>query len=136
MGVNGSREITNLKQLGKEGYDLIIDGLIGYSLKGAPYGLTAELIDYANNSSAPVLSLDTPSGIDTTSGAIYQPAIKAEATLTLALPKQGLFADGVPQYTGELYLADISVSPGLYGSEVLSLHVGAIFSEGDVVRVV
>ncbi len=54
----------------------------------------------------------------------------------LALPKQGLFADGVPQYTSELYLADISVPSGLYGSEALSLQIGVIFSEGDVVRVV
>ena len=87
----------------------------------------------ANDYNAAVLSLDTPSGIDTTSGTIYKPAIKANATLTLALPKVGLFAQGVPEYTGELFLADISVPPELYSSPSLSLQVGAIFSESDIV---
>ncbi len=42
------------------------------------------------------------------------PAIMAEATLTLALPKQGLQHDAAKKQVGELYLADISIPPGLY----------------------
>ena len=51
--------------------DLIIDGVIGYSLKGAPRGNAATLILWANASPAQVLSLDAPSGVDTTTGTVF-----------------------------------------------------------------
>jgi NAD(P)H-hydrate epimerase len=88
--------------------DLIIDALIGYSLHGAPRGRTASLIGWGNAQEARVLSLDTPSGLDVTTGAAAAVCMQAHATLTLALPKTGLF--GSPQ-VGRLYLADISVPP-------------------------
>lgn len=94
--------------------DLVIDGLIGYSLRGAPHGTAAALIHWANKQNAPVLSLDVPSGVDSTSGAVFEPAIVAEATMTLALPKVGLCTPGVAVQIGELYLCDISVPPELY----------------------
>ena len=52
--------------------------------------------------------------------------------MTLALPKEGLRAPGVEERVGELYLADISVPPGLYKG--LELEVGPIFAGSDVVR--
>lgn len=115
--------------------DLIIDGVIGYSLKGNPRGTAAELIIWANKHSAPVLALDAPSGIDTTTGTVFDPAIQALATMTLALPKEGLRAAGVDEKVGELYLADISVPPSLYAEPALALNVGAVFAESDIVRV-
>lgn len=114
--------------------DLVVDGLIGYSLKGAPKGISAELIRWANASLAPILSLDAPSGLDTTTGTTFDPVIRATATMTLALPKQGLRASGVMKVVGELYLADISVPPGLYTRDPLNLEVGPIFAKSDVVR--
>jgi len=114
--------------------DLIIDGLIGYSLKGAPYGLTSELINWANANGADILALDTPSGICTTLGTVFDPAITATATMTLALPKRGFCTADVQAYLGELYLADISVPPSLYKDILPGVEVGSIFSAGDVVR--
>ncbi|MFW5942479.1 MAG: NAD(P)H-hydrate epimerase [Chloroflexota bacterium] len=114
--------------------DLIIDGLIGYSLRGAPRGVAANLIRWANNQEAPILALDTPSGLETTSGTVFEPAIQATATLTLALPKEGLRAPGAEVYVGELYLADISVPPALYARPPLNLTVGPIFANDDTVR--
>jgi NAD(P)H-hydrate epimerase len=113
---------------------VIVDGLIGYSLKGAPYGVTRDLIEWANSQDAPILALDTPSGIDTATGTVFDPAIQATATLTLALPKEGLRAPGAASLVGELYLADISVPPSLYAQPPLDLDVGPIFAAGDVVR--
>lgn len=114
--------------------DLIVDGIIGYSLKGAPYGEAGDLIRWANASPAPVLSLDAPSGIDTTSGTVFDPAIEATATMTLALPKEGLRTPGISRYVGELYLADISVPTELYAEPALGLRVPPIFAQGDIVR--
>ncbi len=136
MDVDGSRAPAVMSNVEGKTFDLILDGLIGYSLKGAPYGLIGDLILYANHSVAPVLSLDTPSGIDTTSGTVYDPAIKATATMTLAMPKEGLFSQGVPEHTGDLYLADISVPPKLYSSPALAMNIHPIFATGDIIKII
>src|SRR5262249_32449935 len=91
--------------------DLIIDALLGYSLPRDPAGAAAGLITWANDQAAPILALDAPSGLDLTTGAVGTPAVRAAATLTLALPKVGLLT--APN-AGELYLADISVPPLVY----------------------
>lgn len=113
------------------GADVIVDGLIGYSLSGSPWGTAAKLIQWANKQTAPILSLDTPSGLDTSTGEVFDPAIKAAATLTLALPKHGLRSQS--KQVGELYLADISVPPALY-EKAFELKVGPLFAESDVIR--
>jgi NAD(P)H-hydrate epimerase len=92
------------------------------------------MIIWANNQSTPTLSLDTPSGLDTATGTISNPTIKATATMTLALPKQGLRAPTAIPYVGELYLADIGVPPSLYAGAGLGLEVGNIFARGGVLR--
>jgi NAD(P)H-hydrate epimerase len=114
--------------------DLVIDGVIGYRLNGAPSGPAADLIRWANAQDAPILSLDVPSGVDTTTGTIYDPAICAMATMTLALPKKGFLAMGVDRRVGELYLADIGVPPVVFENLGLSVHVGNLFSESEVIR--
>jgi NAD(P)H-hydrate epimerase len=113
--------------------DVVLDGVIGYSLRGAPRGEAGVLIRWANEQAAPVLSLDAPSGVDTTTGTVYDPAIRATVTMTLALPKEGLRAPGVEDHVGELYLADISVPPALY-SRFLGIEVGPIFAQSEILR--
>lgn len=113
---------------------LIIDGLIGYRLQGNPRGSAADLIRWANAQPTPILALDLPSGVDATTGAIGNPAIKATATLTLALPKTGLCVSGSETQVGELYLADISVPPSLYAEPALALHVQPLFAQSEILR--
>lgn len=129
MGIRVSQDISEA-----DSADLIIDAVIGYSLKGAPRGSAKTFIEWANASNSDILALDTPSGIDTTSGTVYEPAIRATATMTLALPKAGLGAEAVAAHIGELYLADISVPPELYTGDKLKLEIGAIFAESDIIR--
>ena len=114
--------------------DLIVDALIGYSLRGDPVGDTAALIRAANLHRAPILALDVPSGLDSTTGVVREPAIHATATMTLALPKTGLCAKGARANTGEVYLADIGVPPELYAEPTLALSVSPIFAHDDVIR--
>ncbi|MEE8518448.1 MAG: NAD(P)H-hydrate epimerase [Dehalococcoidia bacterium] len=114
--------------------DLVVDALIGYSLSGAPRGTIASLIRAAQDLGSPVLSLDAPSGVDATTGQVFDPAIRADVTLTLALPKTGLVMESAEANVGELYLADIGVPPGLYARPTLELDVGPIFAESELVR--
>jgi NAD(P)H-hydrate epimerase len=112
---------------------LIIDGIIGYSLKGSPRGPSAEMINWANSQGRAVLSLDLPSGLDATSGEVYSPVIWADATMTLALPKAGLKSPGA-DVVGDLYLADIGVPPILYQQPTLALDIGPIFHHQQIIR--
>jgi NAD(P)H-hydrate epimerase len=114
-------------------FDLILDAIIGYSLSGSPRGAATDLIHWANAQSALILSLDTPSGLDVTSGTAHAPTIRAAATLTLALPKQGLLNPDARKFVGDLYLADIGVPPELY--EKMGIAVPPLFAESDIIRV-
>lgn len=94
---------------------LVVDALVGYSLRGAPRGRVAALIDLCNRHAVRVLALDLPSGLDATTGETPGAVVWPERTLTLALPKTGL--RGIP---GELHLADIGIPTGVYGALGLS----------------
>ena len=115
------------------GADLLVDALIGYSLRGAPTGRVAELIQAANASRRPLLALDLPSGLDGDSGEASDPTVRATQTLTLALPKRGLLAPGARPWVGQLHLADISVPEKVYRR--LGLKVGPIFAESDIIPI-
>jgi len=121
-------------------YDLIIDGVIGYSVKGDPYGTPMKMINWINSRAEKVLSLDTPSGLDLTSGTVHNPTVKADATkadatLTLAMPKQGLFAKEAKEIIGNLFLGDISVPQELYEEKTLNLQAINIFRHSDIVKI-
>ncbi len=113
---------------------LIIDGVIGYQLQGSPRNDAARLIHWMNEQPSPILSLDLPSGLDATTGAVGDPCARATATLTLALPKSGLRAAGAAEYIGELYLADISVPPELYTLLPDLEAIPAVFQHGEIVQ--
>lgn len=113
--------------------DLVIDAIVGYGLQGPPTGTTETLIQLANSSVAPILSLDAPSGLETTTGQLFTPHIRATATMTLALPKTGLLNAEAVTAVGELYVADISVPPQLYAH--LGLELDPIFAEDTVLPV-
>lgn len=94
--------------------DVIIDSLIGYNLKNEPTGPMAELILLANHSKKFVIAYDMPSGIDATTGEVYNPSIKANVSLTLALPKRLYSKNEALRKSGAVYLGDIGIPKVLY----------------------
>lgn len=134
LGLHGTSAAADPATLPPD-VSLVIDGLIGYTLLGAPRGNFARMIHWANSCSAPVLALDIPSGLDASSGQVMDPCVRAAATLTLALPKKGLFTEAARAHVGELYLADIGVPPQLYAEPTLGLSVASPFRRSDIVRV-
>lgn len=105
----GARE-AEAGDLGSARSTIILDAVIGYSLNGAPEGAARDLIRWANNASARIISLDIPSGIEAGSGRAPGEHITADATLTLAWPKSGL----PPEKTGRLWLGDIGIPASVY----------------------
>ena len=116
--------------LGQEagGFDLHLQHAVD---RIAPHGKVRELIHLANSSMAPIVSFDLPSGLDTTSGELYTPHIRAAATMALGLPKVGLPLAAKQGALGDLYLADVGIPPQLYAQ--LGLVVPPLFADGSLV---
>lgn len=91
--------------------DLIVDGLLGTGSKGAPRGLMGPLVEWINAEAryAAILSIDLPSGIDADSGTAAGPAVRADRTVTMALPKTGLIRPEALPYVGSLDIIDIGI---------------------------
>jgi NAD(P)H-hydrate epimerase len=112
--------------------DIIIDALIGYGLQGEIRSPVVELIKSINSSGKLILALDSPSGLNTKLRNIGNLAVRADATMTLALPKIDLLNEVARQYVGNLYLADISVPPALYRN--LGFEIGNIFLDNPIIK--
>ena len=111
---------------------LVIDAIFGYGLNRSPEGMVADIIRTINTLDCPVLSLDAPSGLDTSNGYISDTMIRADATLTLALPKTGLLQKEAQPFVGNLYIGDISVPPLLYCQ--LGLEVEPLFGKDPIIQ--
>ena len=117
------------------GRAVIIDALIGYSLVGPPKGRVANLVHWTQSVDHPVVSLDVPSGIDSTSGQVLDPGVVAEVTMTLGLPKTGLVTSHSRRHVGRIFVADIGVPAMLY-RDAFGLDVGGLFDAGDIVELI
>ena len=103
-------KVVEFNRLDSKKVGLILDALIGYGLESAPQGVFAEMILWANGTGAPIISLDVPSGMDSTTGRTPGEFIRPFSTMTLALPKSGLAQSQI----GELVLADIGIPQETY----------------------
>lgn len=92
--------------------DLIIDGLLGTGFDGQVEGALFQVIEAANQSKKPILSIDLPSGLNGTTGKVGGIAIQATHTATLGLAKTGLFIGEGWNYTGTLSVEDFGLSQG------------------------
>ncbi len=91
---------------------IIIDALIGYGLRGNPKEPIAEMIRKTNDSIAIIISLDVPTGLNTSTGKIMAPCTRAAYTMILAYPKIGLYEN--PEFVGELLIAEIGIPQEIY----------------------
>ena len=133
MHMNRLTAVDNIQwELAMKQSDLIIDGLIGYNLKGNPEGSYAELINLANHSGKKILSIDCPSGLDSDTGERMAPCITAEATLALTLPKKGLFLGNAKSAVGKVFCADVGVPHEVF--ELMGLKVPKIFEKKDILK--
>jgi len=106
--------------------DVVLDAILGYSQRGTPRAGAADLI--RSTASARVIALDVPSGLELSMGILHEPHVRAEATMTLAAPKEALRAPHVEEAVGRLYLGDISIPPAAFAR--IGVAYEAPFSEG------
>lgn len=94
---------------------VVIDALIGIGLSGAARPPFGSWIEAVNRSDALVVSVDVPSGVDATSGAVAGPAIEADVTVTFSAPKTGCLLYPGARYAGEIVVADIGIPASALG---------------------
>jgi hydroxyethylthiazole kinase-like uncharacterized protein yjeF len=92
---------------------VVIDALLGTGQKGAPRPPLDEAIRWAAESGAPVLSCDVPTGVDSDTGYVYHPAVKADVTVTMGLPKRGLYVYPGRKFGGRIIVEPLGLPPSL-----------------------
>ena len=92
-----------------DGYDVIVDALFGTGFSGEPRPEAAELVRRINDSPAPVVSVDLPSGVDASTGEAAGVAVEADLTVTFHSPKVGLVVAPGRFHAGRVIVADIGL---------------------------
>lgn len=94
--------------------DVIVDALLGTGLDRPVTGLFALAIQVINNSTAQVVAVDNPSGLNANTGNVMGCAVKADCTVTFIALKQGLFTGQAADYCGEIIYASLAVPDDVF----------------------
>ena len=96
-------------------YTVIVDAVLGTGLSFAPTGLVREAIEFMNDCTAPVVSVDIPSGICADTGKALGAAVLADTTVTMQAYKMGhILSDGIDA-SGRLICAELGIDTSIAG---------------------
>ena len=93
--------------------DLVIDAVFGTGLDRPVTGFLAAALEHVGRRARRVLAVDMPSGVDGDSGRIHGVALRADATVTFALPKRGHLLYPGRSLVGTLYVEPMGMPVGL-----------------------
>lgn len=99
--------------------DIIVDCIFGTGLNREVGGEYATVIEKINGSSAYVLSVDVPSGLNGDNGLVMGKAVKANLTVCIAYPKLGLYLNDGVDYCGEIVVRDIGIKSDMTDASVV-----------------
>src|ERR687893_811047 len=91
--------------------DLIIDALLGTGFSGEVREKEARLIESMNESPAPILAVDVPSGVDGAKGEVHGAAVRADVTICAHAAKVGCVVSPGREHAGEVVAVDIGIPP-------------------------
>jgi len=108
---------------------IVVDAIFGTGLEKDITGIHAETVDLVNSVDKKIISVDIPSGIHATTGAVLGRAVKAHITATMAMPKLGLFLFPGRSFSGIVEVVDIGVPKEMVEDEAIRWN---IITEGDL----
>ncbi len=98
-----------------DGFDLIVDAVLGTGLEGEVEGVWREAIEAVNEIGSPVVAVDIPSGLSADSGRVMGAAVRADLTVSFIGLKRGLFTADGPDHCGQLLFSSLEVPAEVYG---------------------
>jgi hydroxyethylthiazole kinase-like uncharacterized protein yjeF len=107
IGLVGPDELE--AELGRA--DLVVDALLGTGFSGEVREKEARLIEKMNESTAPVLAVDVPSGVDGATGEVQGTAVRADVTVCAHAAKVGCVVSPGREHAGEVVAVDIGIPP-------------------------
>ncbi|MEK7790207.1 MAG: NAD(P)H-hydrate epimerase [Deltaproteobacteria bacterium] len=90
-----------------DGYDIIIDAILGIGIKGRLNHEISAIIDDVNNSKAYKVSVDIPTGLDPDTGEVVDKYVNADLIVTFHDMKKGL-----EKFEEKVVVADIGLAKG------------------------
>ncbi|MGD9486593.1 MAG: NAD(P)H-hydrate dehydratase [Calditrichaceae bacterium] len=102
---------------------MIVDALLGTGIKGAVSGLYESIIEWVNAQEVTIAAVDIPSGLNGNSTDVSGSAVKADLTVTMALPKYAHLFYPARSFTGELHIADIGLPEFLQSSDDIRVNL-------------
>ncbi len=109
--------------------DVIVDAVFGTGFSGAPQGITEGIIRKIAQAGKLVVAVDAPSGLDVSTGQVEGAVVKADYTLSLALPKPGLFVSPGRELAGTVAVIPI----GIPDDVTASFNIKSNLITGDMV---
>ncbi len=94
--------------------ELVVDGLLGTGFKGQPRAEIARALAFLNAVACPIVSIDVPSGVNASTGAVCDNAIRADLTVSFITQKIGLFSGPGVAQVGERCFDDLAVPGHIY----------------------
>lgn len=116
-GGDGRVAVRNLREAGLEvaetdgtiDADVVIDALFGTGFRGAVRPEAAATVERINGTGKPVVAVDVPSGVDSSTGEVAGRAVCADVTVTFHAPKVGLTVAPGLFHVGEVVVVDIGL---------------------------
>lgn len=112
--------------------DVVVDALLGTGISREVTPLFKEVIEYMNDFSLKIVSVDIPSGLSADSGMPLPIAVTASKTVTFEAIKLGLLSYSAIPYTGLLVLEEIGIPKKL--KEELADSV-CLTDQNDVMKI-
>ena len=106
-----ARDVAILGQ-GIDKAGIIVDALLGTGVHGAlrdPIRAAVDLVVKAAAAGVPIVSVDTPTAVDLSSGEPSDPVVRADLTVTFHRPKRGLLAKRGAAQAGRVLVAPIGI---------------------------
>lgn len=106
-----ARDVAILGQ-GVEKAAIVVDALLGTGVQGAlrePIRSAVELVERARRAGIPIVSVDSPTAVDLTSGDLSDPVVRAHLTVTFHRPKTGLLTRRGAMVAGRVLVAPIGI---------------------------
>ncbi|HYH58876.1 MAG TPA: NAD(P)H-hydrate dehydratase [Thermoleophilaceae bacterium] len=98
------------------GSGAIVDAMLGTGFDGEPREPVAAAIAAINDTDAPVVACDVPSGVNASTGEVAGDAVRAGVTATFHGPKVGLYVDPGKEHSGRVEVVEIGIPRGAPGA--------------------